>query len=342
MKNRGLIIKISGRVQGVHFRGKAKIIADDLNLTGYAKNLPDGTVEIIVEGSEDSLYQFLEWAQQGSTLAKVEGFEYRWQPVTNSYQNFQVIRQGNILTDQLQAFTNLGKKLLLPEDTNLPDHLVLIPDGNRRWARERNLSTFEGHRRGLNRANDISNASRKLGISTFTLWGFSTENWDRAEEEKDHLFHLFQEMIGKMGKDAKKDQIRFRHLGRKDRLPETLVKKLNNLETETSRYTKYNSNIALDYGGRGEIVRGIQKAIREGKAGSITEKSFSKFLDTHGLQDPDFIIRTSGEQRLSGILPWQGTYAELYFSPLHLPDFDTIAFQTALLDYSSRQRRFGH
>lgn len=342
MKNRGLLIKISGRVQGVHFRGKAKIIADSLNLVGYAKNLPDGTVEIFAEGSEDSLTQFLQWAQTGSTLAKVEGFEYHWKEVTNNYKDFQVIRQGNIITDQLQAFTNLGKKLFLPEDTNLPNHLVLIPDGNRRWAKDHNLPTFEGHRRGLNRARDIGNQSRKLGISTFTLWGFSTENWDRSEEEKQHLFKLFDEMVDKMGKDAKKDQIRFRHLGRKDRLPDTLIKKLNKLETETSRYTSYNVNVALDYGGRDEIVRGIQKAITQGtKADYITEKSFSKFLDTSGLQDPDFIIRTSGEQRLSGILPWQGTYAELYFSPLHLPDFDTTAFQTALLNYSSRQRRFG-
>lgn len=227
----------------------------------------------------------------------------------------------------------------------VPRHVAIIPDGNRRWARERGLPIFEGHRRGFDLAVKLARQARQMGIYCLTLWGFSTENWQRSKKEVNYLMRLYGVMIDKFLPDARKDKVKIIHLGRKDRLPKALVKKIKEAQEATENNQKYILCIALDYGGRDEILRAIQKmltihhkpfAIRQ-----LNEAYFAQFLDTAGLPDPDLIIRTSGEQRLSGFLPWQTVYAELYFPSCHFPDFTPDKFTKAIEEYSRRQRRYG-
>ncbi len=247
----------------------------------------------------------------------------------------------------------------LPENTKIPKHLAVIPDGNRRWAREKGLPAIEGHRRGANAGKEIIRAARDFGIHTMTLWGFSTENWKRSEKEREHLMSIFEQAIDDNLEQAKKDGARIFHLGRKDRLPKSLLKKLEDAVEKTKENTKHVFNIALDYGGQDEILRAIKKAVKDIKEGKITAEKlseevgkwqdkypyflFKNYLDT-GEQPypyPDLVIRTSGEKRLSGLMPWQCAYSEIYFEPSYFPAFTPEKLRTAIIDYSDRNRRFG-
>jgi len=221
------------------------------------------------------------------------------------------------------------------------NHLAIIPDGNRRWARERGLPTLEGHRKGFNTAHELVKYSRKAGIHTMTLWAFSTENWKRTKEEVGYLMKLYAEMIDKFLTEAKKDEVRIVHLGRKDRLPDYLLKKIERAEIETKDFTKNVLNVALDYGGRDEILRAISK-IKDDRS-QITENGFEDLLDTRGqpYPNPDLIIRTSGEMRMSGFMIWQAVYAEFLFLDKHFPDMSTKDVDAALEEFENRQRRFG-
>lgn len=234
--------------------------------------------------------------------------------------------------------------IVLPRGTQIPNHLAIILDGNRRWARARGLHPWEGHRMGFKAAKKVADAAHNLEIHTVTLWGFSTENWDRSPKEIEQIMKILKQFVKEFEKEAKKDQIRFVHLGRKDRLPKALVKALGNLEVATKDYKKHILNIALDYGGKDEIVRATQKIIKKGiKPEDLNEEVFAKFLDTGNQPYPyvDLFIRPSGEQRTSGLLPWQMSYAEIYWEPDHLPDMTPVKLKEAILDYSRRRRRFG-
>ena len=230
----------------------------------------------------------------------------------------------------------------------VPKHLAIIPDGNRRWARKRGLPTFEGHRRGFDRAIEIVKKARELGIHTVTLWAFSTENWKRTKKEVSYLMKLYEIMIDKFLPEARKDRVKIIHLGRKDRIPQSLKKKIERAEEETKNYQAHVLNIALDYGGRDEILRAVIRMmdhLRGGRRDSsevkLTEQEFSQYLDTAGMPDPDLIIRTGGEKRLSGFMLWQCQYSELYFTKTLMPDFGPKELEKAIKDYSKRQRRFG-
>ncbi len=228
-------------------------------------------------------------------------------------------------------------------------HVAIIPDGNRRWARKKGLPAFAGHRRGFETLVKISREARKIGIKILTIWGFSTENWQRTKKEVDYLMKLYSRMIDQLLPEAKQDGIKIIHLGRKDRLPLFLQQKIAAAEKETRTNQHYVLNIALDYGGRDEICRAIKSWRAKHLRGvhsatsevNLTEQSFSRFLDTAGQPDPDLIIRTSGEKRLSGFMLWQAAYSELYFTDLFMPDFGPQEFRKAIEDYSQRQRRFG-
>lgn len=225
-----------------------------------------------------------------------------------------------------------------------PYHVAIILDGNRRWAKEHGLPTFEGHRRGFKKVVAICKEARKLGIHTITLWGFSTENWQRSEKEVDYLMKFFETMIDAYLKEAQREKIRIIHLGRKERLPKSLLQKIKKAEEKTKENKRYILNIALDYGGRDEIIRAIKKMSPVTcHLSHVTEKKFSQFLDTANqpYPNPDLIIRTSGEQRISGLFIWQAAYAEFYFEPCHLPDFTPAKFRKAIQEYSQRKRRFG-
>lgn len=224
----------------------------------------------------------------------------------------------------------------------IPQHVAIIPDGNRRWAKQNGLPSLEGHRRGMQQLEKVAQAARDMGIPSLTVWGLSTENLLREKEEVKYLNKIILTALERMAGQAKKKDIRVRHLGRKDRLPSEVLEKLRSLEEQTKDCTTYNLNIALDYGGRDEIIRAFKTLIdQQIPSSEITEDVISNAMDTHGLPDPDFIIRTSGEQRLSGLLPWQSVYAEYYFSPLYMPDFDPEQFRLAIEEFSRRQRRYG-
>lgn len=237
-----------------------------------------------------------------------------------------------------------GKKLSLPPGTKAPKHIAIIPDGNRRWARERGLPTFEGHKKGYQAGIEVARACRQFGIHTLTFWGFSTENWKRSKEEVAYLMRIYGTFIDQHLAEAKRDGVRIIHLGRKDRLPKRLMEKIKKAEKETVGNTKHIFNLALDYGGRDEIIRAIAQMSKvKSQKSKLTGEGFPEFLDTAGQPHPypDLIVRTSGEMRLSGLLPWQGEYAELYFFKKHFPDLTSADIKKAILEYSRRERRFG-
>ncbi|MBU1110838.1 di-trans,poly-cis-decaprenylcistransferase [Patescibacteria group bacterium] len=250
-------------------------------------------------------------------------------------------------------------KPTLPAGTNVPRHIAIIPDGNRRWARGRGVPTFEGHLRGFDIAPDIFRAAREMGVHTITAWAFSTENWNRSKAEINYLMKLYEKFIDRNLADAKKDKVRIYHLGRKDRIPNSLRKKIENAEKETENNQKHVLNVALDYGGHDELLRAMKRASdaverREVKFENLQQEVgkyngkypyylFKNYLDTQGQTNPypDLIIRTSGEQRVSGFMSWQLAYAEYYWEKDHFPDFTPEKLKKAILDFSHRRRRFG-
>jgi len=235
--------------------------------------------------------------------------------------------------------------ITLPKGTVIPDHIAMILDGNRRWARAKGLEPWKGHFYGYKALDKLAHAARRLGVHTFTVWAFSTENWERPKHEIDEIMNIFRRGLKETERDFHKEKVALVHLGRKDRLPEDIKKELARIEKETAKYaSNHIFNIAVDYGGRDEIVRAVKKIVADKvPMGDIDEKTFEKYLDTYGqpYPNPDLFIRTSGEQRTSGLLPWQMAYSEFYFEPEHLPDFTPGKLKEAILDYSRRRRRFG-
>lgn len=212
-------------------------------------------------------------------------------------------------------------------------------DGNRRWASEKGLPKLVGHQKGAEALKKIVNYCGGLGVQVVTVYAFSTENWDRPEEEVEYLMSLLVVWIDDFLKEIKENGIRFRHIGNRERLPEKVLASIDRAADETKDNNKMIFNIALNYGGRDELRRAIIKLA--GAKDEITEEKISENLDTAGLPDPDLVIRTSGEMRLSGFLLWQAAYAELYFTPKYWPDFDEAELDSAIAEFNSRQRRFG-
>lgn len=235
-----------------------------------------------------------------------------------------------------------GARIVLPAGTKVPDHIMIIPDGNRRWARAKGLDTLEGHRMGFEATTRLARAAREMGIHTMSLWGFSTENWDRTEREISYLMKLYESLVERHLKEAMEDGVRIIHLGRKDRIPKSLVGKISDAQEKTRNNQNYVLNICIDYGGRDEIVRAVNKMMDD-RLQMTDEKTLAKYLDTADQPYPyvDLAIRTSGEQRTSGMLLWQAAYAEMYWEPDHFPDFTPEKLKEAVLDYSRRRRRFG-
>ena len=236
-------------------------------------------------------------------------------------------------------------KTALSNGTVVPDHIAMILDGNRRWARARGLDSWKGHLYGYKALEKLAKSARELGVHTFTVWAFSTENWERPQKEVDAIMDIFRMGLKEKEKEFHRDRVALIHLGRKDRLPEDIRVQLSRIEAETAKYRSHNVfNLAVDYGGKDEILRTVRKIVADGiSAEKIDEKLFESYLDTHDqpYPNPDLFIRTSGEQRTSGLMPWQMTYAEYYFEPDHLPDFTPEKLKEAILDYSRRRRRFG-
>lgn len=223
--------------------------------------------------------------------------------------------------------------------SELPRHVGLITDGNRRWAKEHNLPKLEGHRKATQTVKKIAQAARKKGIKIFTAWGFSTENWDRPKEEVNYLMDLFEKSIDNYAKSMKDEDIRIRVVGQKWRFSPAFQEKIEKIEKNTGKNEGMIFNIALSYGGRDEIIQGFKNIAKNSiDLENIDEKTVS---DNLWLPDVDLIIRTGGEQRLSGFMAWQSTYAELFFIKKYLPDFTPEDFDNILSEYAQRQRRFG-
>lgn len=225
---------------------------------------------------------------------------------------------------------------------NRPRHIGFIIDGNRRWAKKKGVPTFSGHRKGAERIEEIVKYAQRLGIKIITIYAFSTENWKRAEEETSYLMELFETYARNKMEEASDLGIQIRILGDFRGLPVTLQETLTKLITLTRSNEKMIVNLALNYGGRDELLRTFRKLLLANvTANEITEELINTNLDTADLPDPDLIIRTSGEQRLSNFLPWQAVYAELYFPKVNWPDFDKKQLDIALEEFQRRQRRMG-
>lgn len=225
---------------------------------------------------------------------------------------------------------------------NVPTHVAIIMDGNGRWARQRGLPRIAGHRAGVENIRRILEASGKFGIRILTLYAFSTENWNRPREEVQGLMDILAEVIDRETPELHRNGIRLRHLGRLEGLSATLQQKVHQAIALTSNNDRLILNIAFNYGGRAEIVDAVRRIVAEGvPPEQITEETFCRYLCTAGLPDPDLIIRTAGEMRLSNFLLWQAAYAEYYTTPTYWPDFDPGELRKAIVAYSQRERRFG-
>jgi len=228
---------------------------------------------------------------------------------------------------------------------HVPRHVVLIPDGNGRWAERQGRPVAEGHLQGARAVEAFLRVCRDWGIAVATVWAFSTENWGRHEGEVVAIMRLVDIYLRKNRPRFRNERMRFRHLGRRDRIAARfprLARLLVELEEETRAFDRYALNLALDYGGRDETLRAVAALAAEGCAPEdLTWERLSGRLDTAGQPDPDLIIRTSGEHRLSGILPLQSIYAELIFIPRLLPELDESDFREAFREFAARDRRFG-
>ena len=224
----------------------------------------------------------------------------------------------------------------------LPNHVAIIMDGNGRWAARHGKSRSEGHRAGTENLRRIIEAFISHGVRYLTLYAFSTENWHRPDDEVRALLEIVDEVIRTVVDDLHREDIRLRHIGRLDRLPPELRRSI----CESIELTKHNSRmtlcVAFDYGGRAEIVDAVRSMIAdEVRVEDVSEELLRQYMYTNGMPDPDLIIRTSGEQRLSNFLIWQAAYAEYYTTPVYWPDFDETEVDKALKAYGERKRRFG-
>jgi undecaprenyl diphosphate synthase len=223
-----------------------------------------------------------------------------------------------------------------------PTHIAIIMDGNGRWAQKRGLPRLEGHKAGVKNLRSVIDYFARLGLKYLTLYGFSTENWKRPQEEIDGLLNLLEESVEKETDSLHQNDIRIRHLGRRQKLPTGLQQAIVEAVALTRDNRGMTVSFAFDYGGRAEIVDAARKIVAEKvPAEQIDERLFDKYLYTAGLPEVDLVIRTAGELRISNFLIWQAAYSEYYFTDVLWPDFDTKEIDQALLAYSGRQRRFG-
>ncbi|MBE0712204.1 MAG: isoprenyl transferase [Candidatus Aminicenantes bacterium] len=234
--------------------------------------------------------------------------------------------------------------LLLKVDfRRLPGHVAVIMDGNGRWAQQRGLARAEGHNAGSASVREIVEASARLGVKVLTLYAFSRENWKRPRLEVGQLWRLLREYLGKEDSLLVENDIRLRVIGRKEGIPRPVLKELERVEEMTRANVRMTLVVALNYGGRSEIVDAVRRILEEGRLGpsDLDEKAFAARLYTEGLPDPDLLIRTSGELRVSNFLLWQIAYSEIYVTPVLWPDFRKRHLLEAVLEYQKRDRRFG-
>lgn len=228
----------------------------------------------------------------------------------------------------------------------IPNHVAIILDGNGRWAKKKGMPRTYGHVKGCENLEKICGIAKELGVKYLTVYAFSTENWKRSKEEVDGLMKLFRNYMKKCKKIAAENQMRVRVIGDPTAFDEDLQQKIKDLEEYSSQFDELHFQIALNYGSRDEIRRAVTALAEDVKKGvlepeAVTEETISEYLDTRGLPDPDLLIRTSGEERLSNFLMWQLAYTEFYFTDVAWPEFDKAEFARAIEKYNQRDRRYG-
>ena len=238
------------------------------------------------------------------------------------------------------------KEIISIDINNIPKHIAIIMDGNGRWAKERKLPRAMGHKAGVETIRGIVKECSNLGVKYLTLYAFSTENWKRPKEEVNALMKLLVEYLKGEIEELHQNKVIVNSIGDISKLPTICQEQLKDAYEKTKNNTGLVLNLALNYGGRNEIIEGIKKActdIINGKVNKedLTEEVFSNYLFTAGMPDPDIVIRPSGEQRLSNFLLWQSAYSEFWFSDIKWPDFSKKDLQKAIFDYQNRDRRFG-
>ena len=229
---------------------------------------------------------------------------------------------------------------------NIPEHVAIILDGNGRWAKNKHMPRTYGHTVGSKVVERTVEDASDIGIKYLTVYVFSTENWKRSQDEVSMLFSLIERYLRSLIKKSKKNNVRCRVIGRRDNMSLSMLQVIEKLEEETKDNTGLTFTLAINYGGRDEITRavqGIAQEVKDGKlnAEDITESTISDYLDTSGMPDPDLLIRTGGDERLSNYLPWQLTYTEFYFTPVLWPAFTKNDLIDAVIKYNGRDRRFG-
>ena len=237
-----------------------------------------------------------------------------------------------------------NKDLIVKE--KLPKHVAIIMDGNGRWARKRGNSRVFGHKNGVKAVREVTEAAAELGIGYLTLYAFSTENWSRPKNEVDALMSLLVKTISDETKTLMDNDVRLNAIGYRESLPVNVRKNLDKCIHKTSANKGLVLNLALSYSSRWEILNAIKGIVRDVQSGELTleninPEKFGNYLETSGMPDPELMIRTSGEHRISNFLLWQIAYSELYFSDVLWPDFRKENFYNALIDYQNRERRFG-
>lgn len=226
------------------------------------------------------------------------------------------------------------------DKSRIPEHVAIIMDGNGRWAKKRGLPRMVGHRKGIKRLKEIVPAAKDYGIKILTLFAFSTENWDRPKREIHGLFRALERYLRDEVEELQKNGIHLHPIGRLEKLPPFLQEELSRVERITKNNKGIILNLALNYGGRSDIVDAVKKIIAS-RPEKIDEETFSKYLYTSGQPDPDLLIRTGGEMRISNFLLWQLAYSELWITPTLWPDFKKEDLLQAILGYQKRERRFG-
>lgn len=234
----------------------------------------------------------------------------------------------------------------MEKETKIPKHVAVILDGNGRWAKKRFLPRNVGHAQGARAVEQICEDAWDLGIKYLTVYAFSTENWKRPEDEVNALMKLLKKYLSNCLERSSKNNMRVRVIGDISRLSEDLQKQITELEKKSSINTGLNFTVALNYGGRDEMIRAMKHMYQEIEKGAISvsdisEEMFSSYLDTKGIPDPDLMIRTSGEQRISNYMLWQMAYTEFYFTDVLWPDFNKKELEKAIAYYANRDRRYG-
>ncbi len=238
-----------------------------------------------------------------------------------------------------KVFTRAEDKAEL---ATIPTHVAIIMDGNGRWAQSRGLPRLMGHREGTENIRRVLRACVEYGIKVLTIYAFSTENWGRPDDEVRGLMMLLERAVRREVPELHKNGVQIRHIGRLEGLSPDLQRLIKQAIEQTRENDRLILNVAFNYGGRAEILDAVRKLIRDGVAADeLDEPLFSKYLYTDGVPDPDLVIRTGGEMRLSNYLIWQSAYSEYYSTPVFWPDFDGHELHRALLAYNQRERRFG-